>query len=94
MSLTDGLDAQVEQLRELHDQTDIDTKHMMKVYFDMTCDQCDDGEEFTSLEEIQFHYHEKHGIGNGYVKCCGRRYSDKLLIRGHILKHMKPELFR
>lgn len=92
LSFADGLDAQVEELRELHNQTDIDINQMMKEFFDMSCDQCDDG--FASLEEAQFHYHEKHGIDNGYVKCCGRRFLNKVLIRSHILRHTRPELFR
>lgn len=80
-----------------HDQLQADQpdviNDLINKYFDMTCDQCDDG-RFTSLVEAQCHYDERHATAAGYIKCCGRRHADNMLIRGHLLVHTQPQLLR
>lgn len=87
------MDEQLNKMRDYHNQTEVDQHQLINKHFDMTCDQCEDG-RFTSLEEAQFHYHEKHAMTDGYIKCCGHRYTNKMLIRSHVLMHTNPELFR
>lgn len=61
-------------------------------HFDMTCDHCDD--KFKSLQEAQYHYHTNHQIADGYIKCCSHRFKKNLAVHGHVLWHIKPELFK
>lgn len=74
------------------DLKSVDIERVMSQYFDMGCDHC--GHLFKTLSEAQNHYSNKHNIPNGYVKCCRHIFKNDYTINGHILWHLKPELFR
>lgn len=86
------MDAQLKRLEEYIKTTKIDTLQLMLKHFDMKCEYCED--YFNTLEEAQYHYHEKHGVAEGYVRCCGHRFKKSYHARIHLLWHMQPELFK
>ncbi|XP_031622031.1 zinc finger protein 888-like [Contarinia nasturtii] len=60
--------------------------------FDMKCDYCD--VIFKSLQEAQYHYMEEHHIAEGYIQCCGLKFKRAMNIQGHVLWHLRPDLFK
>lgn len=73
----------------------LDATEMEKVVltqFDMKCDYCEI--IFKSLQEAQYHYMHEHQIADGYIQCCGLKFKKNITVEGHVLFHMKPELFK
>lgn len=60
--------------------------------FNMHCDYCDI--IFKSLQEAQYHYMHQHQIADGYIQCCGLKFKKIINIHGHVLWHLRPELFK
>lgn len=67
-------------------------ERIISTQFDMRCDHCDG--KFKSLQEAQYHYMHEHKIADGYVQCCGLKFKKTINIEGHVLWHLKPELFK
>lgn len=72
------------------DAADID--RVIATHFDMSCDRCN--YTLSSLQEAQYHYINEHQVADGYIKCCGIRFKKNVNINGHILWHLKPDMFR
>lgn len=62
-------------------------------YFDMTCELCTTNVYFQSDTDARLHYLKIHQK-MGYIRCCGKRYFDKINIYNHIEYHKHPEHFK
>lgn len=60
--------------------------------FDTTCDIC--SIDLRSLKRAITHYKLKHGIEEGYIKCCGLKMKRDKLVEDHIRWHINPEIFK
>lgn len=65
---------------------------MVRKYFDMSCEICPNV-LFQSDTEARLHY-LKHHQKMGYIRCCGKRYFDKINVYNHIEYHKHPENFK
>lgn len=68
-----------------------DIEKVISTQFVMKCDYCDS--VFKSLQEAQYHYMHEHDIADGYIQCCGLKFKKSTNIEGHVLWHLRPELF-
>lgn len=66
---------------------------IIATHFNMKCDHCDSASAFKSLQEAQYHYMHEHQIADGYIQCCGAKFKQTSAIEGHVLYHIRPELF-
>lgn len=57
---------------------------------DSRCDICKVDLNTASLELTKNHYSEKHGIENGYIKCCELKLTTDIKINNHIQYHLNP----
>lgn len=93
MNISDEVRKQLKRLHEakkvILDASEID--RVVSSQFDMKCDYCDTS--FKSLQEAQYHYMHEHQIADGYIHCCGLKFKNIVNIQGHVLWHLKPELF-
>lgn len=92
--ISDEVRRQMNALREAKkvalDATEIDK--VIATQFHMKCDYCD--VIFKSLQEAQYHYMHEHQIADGYIQCCGIKFKKTINIEGHVLWHLKPDLFK
>lgn len=65
---------------------------MVRKYFDMSCEMCPNV-LFQSDTEARLHYLKQHRK-MGYIRCCGKRYFDKINVYNHIEYHKHPENFK
>lgn len=75
--------------RKILDASEIE--RIVTEQFDMKCDHCDS--IFKSLQEAQYHYMHEHQIADGYIQCCGLKFKKAINIEGHVLWHLRPDLF-
>lgn len=61
-------------------------------YFDLTCDLC--SVELKSFKHAISHYSTKHKNKNGYLKCCGLKFKQKMHVVDHVRWHLDPSIFR
>lgn len=61
-------------------------------YFDMSCEICPNI-LFKSDSEARLHYLRQHQK-MGYIRCCSKRYYDKINVYNHIEYHKYPENFK
>lgn len=88
-----------QQLNRLHEvkKTTLDATEIDKVIaaqFDMRCDYDNCDIIFKSLQEAQYHYMHEHQIADGYIQCCGMKFKKTINIQGHVLWHLRPDLFK
>lgn len=94
MNISDEVRKQWKKLREAQ-KTALNVDEVDRVIstnFNMKCDHCDN--VFKSLQEAQYHYMHEHQIADGYIQCCGMKMKNTLYIEGHVLWHLRPELFK
>lgn len=64
----------------------------VRQYFDMSCEICPNL-SFKSDTEARIHY-LRHHQKMGYIRCCSKRYYDKINVYNHIEFHKHPENFK
>lgn len=79
-----------EAKKSLLDAEKIET--VIATHFDFNCDHCE--LVFKSIQEAQYHYMHEHQIADGYIKCCRSKFKKICDIEGHVLWHLKPDLYR
>lgn len=72
--------------------SEAEREEMVRQYFDMSCEVCLNV-IFKSDTEAHWHYLKKHQK-MGYIRCCDKRYYDKISVYNHIEYHKFPENFR
>lgn len=85
------------QLKTLHEAKKLhedigEVEKVITSQFNMKCDICDI--IFKSLQEAQYHYMHEHQNADGYIQCCGIKFKKIVNIHGHVLWHLRPELFQ
>lgn len=60
-------------------------------HFDYTCDVC--GIDQVTFEQTLLHYNHEHNQ-DGYIKCCGKKFSKEATVADHIKWHQMPDLFK
>lgn len=73
------------------DSTAIGTDADLRKYSDMKCDLCDI--VLTDLQHAKDHYPAKHGIVNGYLRCCDAKLKKPADIIDHLRYHLNPNMF-
>lgn len=64
----------------------------MQQFFDMQCEKCET--EFSSLQHAKLHYLEEHGISDGYIKCCEKKFNEVKQINEHLQYHRNPDNYK
>lgn len=62
-------------------------------FFAMTCDLCNIG-NLMSYHRLSEHYRNEHGLKNGYVHCCKKKFDRLRTLLAHMKWHMDPNSLR
>lgn len=67
-------------------------EQLMVKHCEMSCSKCP--VDFKSLPDALYHYSHTHNITDGFIRCCSLKFKTIKRLRGHLIWHKIPDIFK
>lgn len=69
-----------------------EVEQLMVAHCEMSCSVC--AVAFKSLPDALYHYSNAHNITDGFIRCCSLKIKTIQKLRGHLIWHKIPDIFK